>query len=194
MMPSVYCALVHYPVVDRTGEVVTTAVTNLDVHDIARSARTYGLSGYFVVTPIEAQRRIVSRIRSHFDGGKGARRVPKRGEALRLVEEVESLEAACAHVERTHSAEPTVYATTARRQPGMVSFEDARARIASNDRPVLIVLGTGHGLADSVYAVAHHVLESIQANADYNHLSVRAAAAIMFDRLFGDSEALALGK
>ena len=35
------------------GQSVATAITNLDVHDIARSSRTYGLGGYFVVTPIE---------------------------------------------------------------------------------------------------------------------------------------------
>ena len=27
-------ALVHYPVLDGKGEVVTTAITNLDVHDL----------------------------------------------------------------------------------------------------------------------------------------------------------------
>lgn len=44
-MSPLYCALVHHPVRDRGGNAVTTAVTNLDVHDIARTARTYGLRG-----------------------------------------------------------------------------------------------------------------------------------------------------
>src|SRR5690606_14363961 len=39
----VAAVLVHHPVLDRAGEVVTTAITNLDLHDIARSAHTYGL-------------------------------------------------------------------------------------------------------------------------------------------------------
>ena len=56
MSAPVYCALVHHPVKDRAGQTVTTAVTNLDVHDIARSARTFGLRRYYVVTPIEAQK------------------------------------------------------------------------------------------------------------------------------------------
>ena len=33
-------ALVHHPVLDKGGAIVTTALTNLDVHDLARSART----------------------------------------------------------------------------------------------------------------------------------------------------------
>ncbi|HBQ11088.1 MAG TPA: hypothetical protein DEF51_07890, partial [Myxococcales bacterium] len=67
----VYLALVHHPVVDRAGDVITTAVTNLDVHDIARSARTYDLAGYYVVTPIEAQHRLVDRILGHWRDGAG---------------------------------------------------------------------------------------------------------------------------
>ena len=39
-------ALVHYPVLDRRGDVVTSAVTNLDVHDLARLSTTYVLCRY----------------------------------------------------------------------------------------------------------------------------------------------------
>ena len=69
--PRVYCALVHHPVRDRAGQTVTTAVTNLDVHDIARSARTFGLRRYYVVTPIEAQHVLVQRIIDHWTHGAG---------------------------------------------------------------------------------------------------------------------------
>ena len=40
-----WVALAHHPVLDKDGRIVTTAVTNLDVHDIARAARTFGLAG-----------------------------------------------------------------------------------------------------------------------------------------------------
>ena len=43
MKSPIAVALVHYPIVDRRGDVVNTAVTNLDLHDIARTARTYGV-------------------------------------------------------------------------------------------------------------------------------------------------------
>ena len=41
------CALVHHPIKDREGEIIATAVTNLDVHDLARSSRVYGLKAYY---------------------------------------------------------------------------------------------------------------------------------------------------
>ena len=74
-MASFYVALVHHPIVDRAGEVVTTAVTNLDVHDIARSCRTYGACAYYVVTPLTSQREIVQRILDHWISGPGTRRL-----------------------------------------------------------------------------------------------------------------------
>ena len=51
-------ALVHGPVMDRHGGVQTTALTNLDVHDLARSSRTYDCAAFYVVTPVEAQRAL----------------------------------------------------------------------------------------------------------------------------------------
>ena len=45
-------ALVHHPVVDRRGDEVTTAVTNLDLHDIARTAATFGVDRFYAVTVI----------------------------------------------------------------------------------------------------------------------------------------------
>ena len=94
MTQPAYCALVHHPIRDRQGETITTAVTNLDVHDIARTARTYDLAGYFVVTPLEAQHRLVERILGHWIEGAGAKRVPERTEALRITRIMDSVEAA----------------------------------------------------------------------------------------------------
>jgi hypothetical protein len=39
-MTRVAVALLHYPVLDRSGATVTTSITNLDLHDMARSARS----------------------------------------------------------------------------------------------------------------------------------------------------------
>ena len=52
-------ALVHHPVLDAQGGVVTSTLTNIDVHDLSRSAKTYGCSDFFMVHPIEAQRTII---------------------------------------------------------------------------------------------------------------------------------------
>ena len=59
-------ALVHHPVRSRDGSEMTTAITNLDVHDLARWARTYGADAYYLVTPITIQQELVERIVSHW--------------------------------------------------------------------------------------------------------------------------------
>ncbi|MBP1726316.1 MAG: hypothetical protein H6Q51_1614, partial [Deltaproteobacteria bacterium] len=59
---SVYVALLHYPVYNRNGHVVCSAITNLDIHDIARAARTYGVSGFYVITPLEEQQLLLDRL------------------------------------------------------------------------------------------------------------------------------------
>lgn len=182
----VYCALIHHPVRDRAGEVITSAVTNLDVHDIARSARTYGLAGYFVVSPIAAQQIVVERILSHWKTGAGAKRTPERGEALSRVHPITSLEAVEAHIERAHGARATLVITEARPELAgrVVSFAEERARLEAASAPSLILFGTAHGLHPSVLSRADRTLAPIFGPGPYNHLSVRAAAAITFDRLF----------
>ena len=187
MSAPIYCALVHHPVRARDGETVTTAITNLDVHDIARSARTYGLSGYFLVTPITAQRLLAERILQHWRTGAGARRVPERTEALSVVRIVESIAEARGEVERAAGAAPTVIATAARPigEARLRTFADERARLRGATAPTLLLFGTGHGLTDDTLRAADALLEPIRGPGGYNHLSVRAAAAICFDRLLG---------
>jgi hypothetical protein len=185
--PHVYCALLHYPVRDRAGSTVTTAVTNLDVHDIARSARSFGVNGYYVVTPIPAQHVLVRRIMEHWTTGAGRRRMPERHMALERCTPVASLEAAIADITAREGKPPRAIATAARPSQGLLlsSFEDVRAQLHASPDPFLLLFGTGHGLADSVLAGADLLLQPIQAGSDYNHLSVRAAAAIILDRLLG---------
>ena len=183
----IYVGLVHYPVRDREGNIVTTAVTNLDVHDISRSSRSFGLAGYYVITPIEAQRALVDKILEHWVEGSGKRRVPERGVALSLAQPIESIEAAVAAIEATHGEKPRI-AVTAARLPGGVAatpFREVRAEMGRGARPWLLLFGTGHGLAPEVLEKAELALPPIRPGS-YNHLSVRAACAIILDRLFGD--------
>jgi hypothetical protein len=177
-------ALVHHPVLDGQGAVVTSAVTNLDVHDLARTARTYGMSDYFIVHPVAAQRELVERIHQHWTVGSSGRRIPDRREALTLLRVVDSLEAALGSLGGRERVD--VWVTAARDLGATLSFADARARLEREGKPVLIVFGTGWGLASSVVGVADALLEPIRAaRGDYNHLSVRSACAIALDRLFG---------
>jgi hypothetical protein len=183
----VYCALLHYPVQDRAGQTVTTAVTNLDVHDIARTARTFGVRRYYVVTPIEAQHVLVQRIIDHWTHGAGRKRIPERHVALALCESLATLEAAIADITAREGAPPKLIATAARATTGraLATFPDVRAELARGTESFLILFGTGHGLAGSVLQMADVLLEPIAGASDYNHLSVRAAAAIALDRLLG---------
>jgi hypothetical protein len=177
-------ALVHHPVIDAQGAIVTTAVTNLDVHDLARSARTYGCSDYFVAHPIAAQRELVGRIREHWLDGSGGRRIPDRREALGVLRIARSLDEAIESMGGRGAVE--VWATAARNLGKTLSFADARARVQGEGKPVLVAFGTGWGLASSVLDSADALLEPIRAiQGEYNHLSVRSACAIALDRLLG---------
>lgn len=186
MSAAVYCALVHHPVRNREGASITSAITNVDVHDIARSSRTYRLAGYFVVSPIAAQRLLVDRILDHWRTGAGARRVPDRTEALSRCHPVESIEAALAMIEAERGERAEMVVTEARPELATraLGWGAMRSRLATTTRPTLILFGTAHGLHPDVLSRADVVLEPIEGAADYNHLSVRAAAAITFDRLF----------
>lgn len=187
-MAPVYCALLHHPILHRDGQVGTSAVTTLDVHDIARSACTYGLSGYFIVSPIPAQQRLLARILGHWEAGAGRKRMPERSQALRLCTVASTVEEAARSIEMREGTAPQWIATTARAAGRPVQgFADMRAQIERQDRPQLLLLGTGHGLSPEVLDRADVLLEPIRGLGAYNHLSVRSAAAILFDRLLANS-------
>jgi tRNA (guanine37-N1)-methyltransferase len=180
-----FIALVHHPVHDRTGDVVTTAVTNFDVHDIARTAATYGLAGYILVTPVAAQRDKVDRILEVW-AGEDARGGDYRLEALSRVRTAASLEDAIAAV----GGRPRVVLTTADhdRFEGLPRVAPEALVAAARDepeRPILIVLGTGWGLTEETKSLADQVLEPVAGRPAFNHLSVRSACAALLDRLFG---------
>ncbi|MFZ0887608.1 MAG: RNA methyltransferase, partial [Candidatus Binataceae bacterium] len=83
------------------------------------------------------------------------------------------------------SRRPALVYTSAREKGGM-SFEELRERLAPADAPpIMIMLGTGFGLAPAVKERAEMVLAPIRGAGEYNHLSVRAAAAIILDRIRG---------
>ena len=184
-MSPTYCALVHHPVLDRAGEEVTTSVTNLDVHDIARSARTYGLRGYFVVNPIEAQQPVVQKIIDHWSTGAGIKRFPERTEAIELVVICKSIDDAIAEIERREGQSPRLVATSARGGPDRSTYGQEAGQLRGEARPTLLLFGTGHGLSPSILERCDAILAPIEGATGYNHLSVRAAAAITLDRLLG---------
>ena len=185
-MSRIALALVHHPVLDRSGVTVTTAITNLDLHDLARSARTYGIADVFIVHPIEAQRLLAERIQQHWVEGSGRRRIPDRAVALELLRVVPSLEDAYAALGGRDAIDVWTTAASSRGADA-VAYPVARTRLAAATRPALLLFGTGWGLTAGLVASADLRLEPIRARAEtgYNHLSVRAACAITLDRLLG---------
>jgi hypothetical protein len=185
-MGDLYLALLHHPVYDKNGAVVTTAVTNMDVHDFGRLARTYGVRAFYVATPVPTLRRLVERIMRHWDTGPGAAYNHTRKEALALARLATDLDAVLADVEREAGVLPRLVATTAKAGGPRLSFDALRRRLAEDPRPELLVFGTGWGLTEEVLGRADDVLAPIRGAGTWNHLSVRSAAAAILDRLRGD--------
>jgi hypothetical protein len=184
-LAEIFLALVHHPVVDRNGRIITSAITSLDLHDLARSSRTYGVRAFYVVHPVPEQREFARSVIDHWRIGYGRSFDSRRVEALDLIEVVDGLDEAFAAAERAAGRRPEIVHTSAREAQGM-SFAAMRERMAAADAaPVLILLGTGFGLAPAARERADLALEAIRGVGDYNHLSVRAAASIILDRLRG---------
>lgn len=182
---NVSVALLHYPVYDKNRQVVSTAVTNLDIHDIARSARTFGLFRYYLVTPVVGQQELAGKIVRHWRQGWGATYNPKRKAALELIEIASTLDDALADLKERFGRPARLVTTGARFHPRSITFSDLRQLVADREQPYLLLFGTGWGLVEEVFARADLVLEPIRGAGEYNHLSVRSAAAIIMDRLFG---------
>ena len=184
-MGRLYIALLHYPVYDKNGEVVTTAVTNMDIHDIARSARTYGVRRFYVVTPVKALQKLALKIIAHWEEGYGSQYNHTRKEALALARVKDTLDDAILDVEQECGGKPQRVVTTARPGGNRTSFAELRKMLREDSAPFLLLLGTGWGLTDAVLAQSDYILEPIEGGTNYNHLSVRSAAAIILDRLLG---------
>ena len=185
MSSDLYIALLHHPVIDKNGQIVTTAVTNIDIHDIARSARTYGVRRFFVVTPVRALRALAEKILEHWETGYGSTYNATRKDALSLATVTSDLDAALIAIERESGRRPLIVVTSARASAAAIGFAALRRRLADGTQPCVLLLGTGWGLAPEVLERADLRLEPINGTGDYNHLSVRAAAAILLDRLRG---------
>ena len=170
---------------DRNGRIVTSAITSLDIHDLARSACTFGVRTFFIVHPVAEQRHFAATVIDHWKFDFGRAFDGRRREALELVRIVPELDDALAAAEQLAATRPLVVHTSARTQKG-ATFAQLRERMHAFDAPpLLILLGTGFGLAPEVAQRSDLLLQSIRGVGDYNHLSVRAAGAIILEGLRG---------
>ncbi len=177
-------ALVHYPVYNKHREVVGSAVTNLDIHDIARACRTFGVDNFYVVTPFHDQQELVRKIIRHWQHGHGATANSDRRDALTTVSIWDDLIHLYSHLVGNWGERPFVMATCARSGRGCLSPSEIEDRLAREKR-ILLLFGTAWGMADEIIDGADALLPPVQGRGSYNHLSVRSAASIILDRLLG---------
>ncbi|MGD8258621.1 MAG: RNA methyltransferase, partial [Desulfobacterales bacterium] len=159
-MPKLYVALTHYPVVNKNGDTIASALTNLDLHDISRAAMTYGVKSFYVVTPLNDQQLLARRIISHWTNGAGAAYNPARRRALEIIRVKESIEDAAKEIENTEGIYPKTAVTCARQHTASLSYEKF-GRVLENGMPYLLVFGTAWGLAETLIAEADYVLQPI---------------------------------
>ncbi|MCK8827115.1 RNA methyltransferase [Natroniella acetigena] len=186
MEQQVYLALLHNPVYNKNMEVITTTVTNLDLHDIARASRTYNIGQYYIVNHLDSQQDLVNRMKDYWAGDFGAEYNPDRKEAFSVLEIKAELKDVIADITAREGKEPTLVTTDARTYSNTISYRKLRQEIAKGEEVYLILLGTGWGLTKETMKSADYILEPIYGPGDYNHLSVRSAAAIILDRLLGE--------
>lgn len=190
--PNVYLALLHYPVYDKNQRVVATSITNYDIHDISRVARTYALGGYYMVTPLRSQQELCRRIMRHWVEGFGSRYNQTRQEAFATTYLAGSLQEVVEQLRERYHTSPIVMITSARAciaqecEKPVLRYQEARSQIQKQRAiPHLLVFGTGYGIENQcIRDYGDVVLEPIRGIAGYNHLSVRSAVAIIVDRLF----------
>ena len=163
----------------------------MDIHDISRSAKTYGMRGYFLVTPIEDQHELVERILAHWRTDQSLAHHPDRVAAVSLVRMSKTFEKVKTAIFAEQGEYPEVVLTDARSLPNTVSYADYKRELSDprrSQKPVLLVFGTGWGISDTFYPEVHRILAPVygpEGVEGYNHLSVRSAVAIILDRLFG---------
>ncbi|WP_303851092.1 tRNA (guanosine(37)-N1)-methyltransferase TrmD [Seleniivibrio woodruffii] len=177
----IYVALLHYPMKDKEKTNVATSITNMDLHDISRTCTTFDVKKYFVVTPLQAQREIASRVIDHWLKGYGATYNVNRKEAFERTKLAEGLLDVISEIEKLEGERPVVIATTARDSRANIGFEET-ARLAE-EKPCLIIFGTGWGFTEDVFKMSDRVLKPIKGVGPFNHLSVRSAVAIILDRI-----------
>lgn len=169
---------------DKNGETIASAVTNLDLHDIARVCRTYGVKAYYVITPLKDQMVLVNRILDHWATGMGGTYNPTRRHALELVRVKTTFDEMISEIAEAEGHVPKTVVTTARQQTKRLSYHRLREMLV-DPTPLVLAFGTAWGFSDAFMAGADYILDPLVGAGTYNHLSVRSAVSIILDRLLG---------
>ncbi len=186
MLNRIYVAVLHYPMIGKDGRIVTTAVVNMDVHDIARTCRTYKIKKYYIVNNLPVQKQIITRVLSFWGSDFGRDYNSSRFEALKLVKMVSYYEDLIEEVTQIEGMAPLKVFTSARIRPNTISYDQMKKLVLNSEKPILFLFGTGQGMPQEILDTCEISLEPIRAVSDYNHLSVRSAVSITLDRVIGE--------
>jgi tRNA (guanine37-N1)-methyltransferase len=187
-IPSHYIGLLHNDIiVDTNGRVGNTSITTTDIHDIARSSKTFGVKHFFLISNLIDQQKIAQTLLDFWHEGFGVAYNQGRHQALKQTSIIDTLERTVKKIEEIERQKPVLVVTSARNtdtQAISIGYHDQHL-LWQTKRPVLLLFGTGKGLAKSVLDQADYILEPIYGFTDFNHLSVRSAVAVVLDRLLG---------
>ena len=144
------------------------------------------MKNYFIITPLEAQKELTSRIIGFWQDGSGVEANKNRNEAFEKTRLVDSIEECIKIITEVEGIEPKIITTSAKIFDNSVDYESLSKEIYEDDAPYFLLFGTGWGLIDEVMDTSYKILNPIRGKTEYNHLSVRSAVSIILDRLFGD--------
>ena len=179
---NLFVALIHFPVMNRKDQPIGSALTTIDLHDIARASITFGVSGFYVITPYEDQMLLANQVIEHWTKGVGGKLNPFRKDALELIRVSRTFEEAVRSIEKQRNEPVVTIATSAKRREGSITIETLQQKLEDKASHVL-VFGTAWGLAEELLETCDFILDPILGNTGYNHLSVRSAASIYLDRI-----------
>ena len=183
----IYVALVHFPVKNKKGLTIGSALTTIDLHDIARACMTFGAKGCYVISPYEDQIILAKQVIDHWCKGVGSKLNPHRKQALELIRVVSDFDEAITKIKEEKSERLVTVGTSAQLYPKsinrkLINMETLRQKL-ENPGSYVLVFGTAWGLADELLDRCDYILDPIRGNTDYNHLSVRSAVSIYLDRI-----------
>jgi hypothetical protein len=185
LLGSLSLAIIHYPVLDKRGCIVSTSINNLEIHDVARSCMTFGVDLCYIVSPLDRQRFIAEQLVDHWKNGYGREYNPDRAVALEKIRIAKSLAQV---IEEFQGGEPVLIGTSSKRRETSITYGELGRSIESDSRPYMLLFGTGWGLTPEVVLSCEKTLMPIAGPGEYNHLSLRVAIGIILDRLFGNRE------
>ncbi len=186
-IPNHYCALLHNDVVLKDGSVGQSTITSIDIHDIARSSKTYGIKEYFLVTRLAAQSQLAENFLDFWKDDEAACLNRSRAEVLAFVTVKKEIEDCIEHIKKIEGMSPILVVTSSRREiphEHMITFHD-QGKLWREKRPILFIFGTSHGISPEVMNSCDFRLIPLEGLEEFNFLSVRSAVGIVLDRWLG---------